>query len=259
MTSKTYGPLEVNETNEYDIESLQETKETKEEEPIVRGKFKVIDQLDQDHLKKQKIKKIHKYLSLLLFTTTVLGAAGFMLYYDKLQTQDKFQDYQKPDLYNSDEDNMKDMSARVMGHYHRRRKCSDYVYGCCEIYYGPKEKDFIEISSYRMVKQDVSGSNCPFLKDLVEEFNINYIQDYGDVGTEGYCQIDTSYDSTMKNISGGKMNLVQPKDDSYGYNCNRVGDLVHMYENHWPENETLMDIVFLSIIIGLVCCALSRK
>ena len=57
MTSKTYGPLEVNETNEYDIESLQESKETKEEEPIVHGKFKVIDQLDQDHLKRQKIKK----------------------------------------------------------------------------------------------------------------------------------------------------------------------------------------------------------
>ena len=57
MSSKTYGPLEINETNEYDIESLQETKETKEKEPIVRGKFKVIDQLDQDHLKQQKIKK----------------------------------------------------------------------------------------------------------------------------------------------------------------------------------------------------------
>ena len=49
-----------------------------------------------------------------------------------------------------------------------------------------------------MVKQDEDGSNCPFLKDLVEGFNINYIQDYGDVGTAGYCQIDTSYDSTMK-------------------------------------------------------------
>jgi len=261
MTSKTYGPLEVNEineTNEYDIESLQESKETKEKEPIVRGKFKVIDQLDQEHLKQQKLKKIQKYLCLLFFTT-VLGATGFILYYDKLQTQDKFQGYQKPDLYNSDEDSMKYMSGRIMGHHHRRRRCSDYKYGCCEIYYGPKEKDFIEISPYRMVKQDEDGSNCPFLKDLVEEFNINYIQDYGEVGTEGYCQIDTSYDSTMKNVSGGTMNLVQPKDDPYGFNCNHVGDLVHMYENHWPENETFMNVVFLSIIIGLVCCALRGK
>ena len=100
MTSKTYGPLEINETNEYDIESLQESKETKEEEPIVRGKFKVIEQLDQDHLKQQKLKKIQKYLSLSLFITTVLGASVFMLYYDKLQPRDKFQDYQKSDLYN---------------------------------------------------------------------------------------------------------------------------------------------------------------
>lgn len=262
MTSKTYGPLEVNEingTNEYDIESLQESKETKEKEPIVRAKFKVIDQLDQEHLKQLKLKKIQKYLCLVFFIMTVIGVSGFMLYYDKLQTQDEFQDYQKPELYNSGEDGMKYMSARVMGHHHRRRKCSDYVYGCCEIYYGPKEKDFIEISPYRMVKQDVSGSNCPFLKDLVEEFNINYIQDYGEVGTDGYCQIDTSYDSTMKNVSGGTMNLVQPKDDPYGYNCNRVGDLVHMYENHWPQNETLMDILFLSFIVGIVCCALRGK
>ena len=259
MTSKTYGPLEINETNEYDIESLQESKETKEKEPIVRAKFKVIDQLDQDYLKQQKLKKIQKYLCLVFFITTVLGVSGLMLYYDKLQTQDKFQDYQKSDLYNSDEDNMEYMSGRIMGHYHRRRKCSDYKYGCCEIYYGPKEKDFIEISPYRMVKQDESGSNCPFLKDLVEEFNINYIQDYGDVGTAGYCQIDTSYDSSSKHISGGKMYLVQPKDDSYGYNCNRIGDLVHLYENHWPENETFMDILFLSFIVGIACCALSRK
>ena len=259
MTSKTYGPLEVhevNETNEYDIESLQKTKE---EEPIVRGKFKMIDQLDQDHLKQQKIKKVQKYLSLSLFISTVLGASVFMLYYDKLQTPDKFQDYQKSDLYNSNEDNMKYMSARVMGHHHRRRKCSDYVYGCCEIYYGPKEKDFIEISPYRMVKQDLSGSNCPFLKDIVEEFNINYEQDYQGGVTAVYCEIDTSYDSSSKHISGGKMYLVQPKDDSYGYNCNRIGDLVHLYENHWPENETFMDILFLSFIVGLVCCALSRK
>ena len=39
MTSKTYGPLEMNETvetNEYDIESLQESKETKEKEQLSR-------------------------------------------------------------------------------------------------------------------------------------------------------------------------------------------------------------------------------
>ena len=78
MPSKTYGPLEVHETNEYDIESLQESKETKEKEPIVRGKFKVIDQLDQDHLKQQKLKKIQKYLCLVFFITIVFGVSGFI-------------------------------------------------------------------------------------------------------------------------------------------------------------------------------------
>ena len=257
MTSKTYGPLEINETNEYDIENLQKTKE---KEPIVHGKFMVIEQLDQEHLRKEKLKKIQKYLCLLLFITTVVSFAGMMLYYDKLQMNDKFQGYQKPDLYNSDEDNMKYMSARVMGHHHRRRRCTDYKYGCCEIYYGPnQEKDFIEISPYRMVKQDEDGSNCPFLKDIVEEFNINYEQNYQEGGTAGYCEINTSYDSSFKHISGGKMYLVQPKDDSHGYNCYRIGDLVHLYENHWPENETFMDILFISFIVGIACCALSRK
>ena len=260
MSSKTYGPLEINETNEYDIESLQETKETKEKEPIVRGKFKVIDQLDQDHLKQQKIKKIKKFLSLLLFITIVLSVSGLMLYYDQLQRQDEFEDYHKPDLYKQEVDVTSGMSGRVMGHHRRRRRCSDYRYGCCEIYYGPnQEQDYFEISPYRIVKQDESGSNCPFLKDLVEGFNINYIEDYGEGGTEGYCEIDTSYDSTFKNISGGKMYLIQPKDDPHGYNCNRVGDLVRLYENHWPQNATLMDIVFLSLIISLICCALRGK
>ena len=53
------------------------------------------------------------------------------------------------------------------------------------------------------------------------------------------------------------MNLVQPKKTTPMDTIVIVlEDLVHMYENHWPENETFMDVVFLSIIIGLVCCAL---
>ena len=40
---------------------------------LLSGKFKVIDQLDQEHLKQQKLKKIQKYICLLFFTTTVLG------------------------------------------------------------------------------------------------------------------------------------------------------------------------------------------
>jgi len=249
--SKTYGPLE---NNEVDIEKG-------ESDPVVRGKFKVIiDSLDNEHLKQIKIKQIKHYLSILLFIVVVLGVSGLLVYYETIQSNDEFKGYQKPNLYKQDDDIMKHMSGRIMGHHHRRRKCSDYVYGCCEIYYGPnQEKDYYEISPYRIVKQDERGSNCPFLKDLVEEFNINYKQDYQEGGAAGYCEINTTYDSSLKHVSGGKMYLVQPKDDTYGYNCNRIGDIVHMYENHWPQNETLMDLMFLSFIIGIICCAMSRK
>lgn len=252
--SNDYGPLEK---TDYDIESGTDEKKV---EPIVIGKFKVIDELDKEHIRKIQIKKLKIRLCMFLFITSVVGISGLMVYYeDMMGTTDEFQDYQKPNLYNDKVDVIHGMSARVMGHHHRRKRCTDYTYGCCEIYYGPKDKDYFEISPYRIVKQDERGSNCPFLKDLVESYNINYKEAYQEGGTAGYCEIDTTYDSTIKNISSGKMYLVQPKDDNYGYNCNRIGDLVHLYEYGWPQDETFMDLMFLSFIIGLICCVMSRK
>ena len=130
MTSKTYGPLEVNETNEYDIESLQETKETKEKEPIVRGKFMVsdkfmvIEDLDKEHLMKIEIKriKIRLFTFLIIILVTLVGV---WLYNDEMIEDDKFKEYQKPNMYNADI--MEGMSARIMGHHQRRRQCGDYA------------------------------------------------------------------------------------------------------------------------------------
>lgn len=262
MTSKTYGPLEINESNEYDIESLQETKETKEKEPIVRGKFmvrdkfKVIDDLDKEHLRKIEIKRIKIQLFTILIIILVT-ALGVWVYKDEMLEDDKFKEYQKPNMYNADI--MEGMSARIMGHHQRRRQCGDYKYGCCEIYYGPDKNDKYTISPYRDIKQDETGSNCPFLKDLVDQFNINYKDEYSEGGTMGYCEIDTTFDSSAKNISGGKMYLVQPKDDSIGYNCYHVRDLVHMYEYHWVKDDTLGTLLMFSFIIGIICCTMSRK
>lgn len=145
-----------------------------------------------------------------------------------------------------------DISAKFpMHHHHHHLKCSDYKFGCCEIYYdcdkGNHKK--LTISPYKIVKHDEEGSNCPSLNTLVNQYNQAYVADNPELGK---CSINTVCDSSVRGIQGSVMRLVSLDIDEY--HCNSVPMIINLYESRWPTQYTdtqefliMMGIMFLFI------------
>ena len=147
-----------------------------------------------------------------------------------------------------------DISAKFpMHHHHHHLKCSDYKFGCCEIYYdcdkGNHKK--LTISPYKIVKHDEEGSNCPSLNTLVNQYNEAYKSDNSELGK---CSINTMCDSSVRGIQGSVMHLVSLDIDEY--HCNSVPMIINLYESRWSTQYTPSEefIIMVGIMFLFMVC-----
>jgi len=155
-----------------------------------------------------------------------------------------------------------DISAHLYGRrVHRVRRCSDYEYGCCHIYYSCDISDQSElvsdtmtISPYTIVRHDSHGSNCPRLLDLITGYNNHYPAEEGFSCSEsefGCCEINYMCDMRVrfdyrKNVNETmdlwfhdlekrqtRTSLTVAKQDLQGSNCPRIRNIVSRYEGGW--------------------------
>lgn len=166
--------------------------------------------------------------------------------------EDNNSEYKKDEIVETDSD----ISAKLpMHHRHHHVKCSDYKFGCCEIYYDCDKDSHksLTISPYRIVKHDEEGSNCPSLNTLVNQYNQAYVADNSELGK---CIINTVCDSSVRGIQGSVMRLVSLDIDEY--RCNNVPMLINLYESRWPTQYTPAEefIIMLGIMFLFITCFL---
>ena len=146
-----------------------------------------------------------------------------------------------------------DISAKFPMHHHHHLKCSDYKFGCCEIYYDCDKDNHkkLTISPYRTVKHDEEGSNCPSLNTIVNQYNEAYVADNSEVGK---CSINTVCDSSVRGIQGSVMHLVSFDIDDY--HCNSVPMILNLYESRWPTQYTLTEeiLMMMGFMLLFIAC-----
>ena len=163
--------------------------------------------------------------------------------------EDNNSEYKKDEIVETDSD----ISAKLpMHHRHHHLKCSDYKYGCCEIYYdcGKDSHKTLTISPYRIVKHDEEGSNCPSLNTL-QSIQSSNVADNSELGK---CSINTVCDSSVIGIQGSVMRLVSLDIDEY--HCNSVPMLINLYESRWPTQYTPTEefLIMLGIMFTFMAC-----
>ena len=164
--------------------------------------------------------------------------------------EDNNSEYKKDDIKQTDSD----ISAKFpMHHQHQYLKCSDYKFGCCEIYYDCDKDNHksLTISPYMIVKHDEEGSNCPSLNTLVNQYNQAYVADNSELGK---CIINTVCDSSVRGIQGSVMRLVSLDIDEY--RCNSVPMLINLYESRWPTQYTTVEefLIMMGIMFLFIAC-----
>jgi hypothetical protein len=203
------------------------------------------------------------------FILSFLSCIGIYLIYLSLSNVTIIVKHNPDSLTTDDFLKEKDISTRrnlrIMGHYHKTRKCSDYKYGCCEIYYGCNNDNYLTftISPYRIVKHDESGSNCPSLNELVNRYNeMNPRKTSCRDSDHGCCKLNTQCDTSVRghNTTKTYTYLNIPKNDDIGYNCLSPHDLIVEYQNYWIDG-TLDSVITFIVIVAIICfcCFVQEK
>lgn len=228
------------------IESSEKTQLTDREEHDTEAyDTKVTDTTNL--LKNKRNKLACKVLSVVvLFYLFIFYIFMELVFYP----EDNNSEYKKDEIVETDSD----ISAKFpMHHRHHHVKCSDYKYGCCEIYYDCDKDNHktLSISPYRVVKHDEDGSNCPSLNTLVNQYNQAYVADNSELGK---CSINTVCDSSVRGIQGSVMRLVSLDIDEY--HCNSVPMLINLYESRWPTQYTPTEefLIMLGIMFTFMAC-----
>lgn len=138
-------------------------------------------------------------------------------------------------LYNIDNN---DLTARL--HYHHRKTCEDFEFGCCEI--KDEENKTHILSLHRIIKYDKKGSNCPTFHTLINKY-IKYIQVYYsdsivDCNIEECCK---KYDITIPTKK-----------------CPSSYELVYEYNNGYNNPYQGLFILILLLII-IFCLLINNK
>jgi len=199
--------------------------------------------------------KRNKLVCKLLCIIVVLYLFIFYIFMDLVYTEDNNSEYKKDEIIQYETD----ISARfpMHHHHHHQLKCSDYKFGCCEIYYDCNKDNYkiLTISPYRIVKHDEEGSNCPSLNTLVNQYNEAYLRDNSELGK---CSINTVCDSSVRGIQGSEMRLVRLDIDEY--HCNSVPILINLYESRWPTQYTLAEefLMMMGIMFLFIMCLLDK-
>ena len=199
--------------------------------------------------------KRNKLVCKLLCIIVVLYLFIFYIFMDLVYyTEDNNSEYKKDEIIQTESD----ISARFhINHHHHQLKCSDYKFGCCEIYYDCNKDNYkiLTISPYIIVKHDEDGSNCPSLNTLVNQYNEAYLIDNSELGK---CSINTVCDSSVRGIQGSEMRLVRLDIDDY--HCNSVPILINLYESRWPTQYTPTEefIIMMGIMFLFIVCLLDK-
>lgn len=179
-----------------------------------------------------------------------------------------------------------DISASVHPiHYHRRKTCDDFEYGCCVIHFKCKIRDNYldyedyKLSPYRIIAKDRIKSNCPSLDSLVHLWNIHYKTEACENSKFGCCPpINTGCDFSLKNKRENNQETIEfyqqnilhshritvPKKDKIGTNCpgERYGhpiyDIIYGYNNNYPDpySDTTLFIIIVVICLFFLISSL---
>ena len=224
--------------------------ESSEKTQLTDTEARDTDVPDNNLLKNKRNKLVCKLLCIIV----VLYLFIFYIFMDLVYTEDNNSEYKKDEIIQYETD----ISARFpMHHHHHQLKCSDYKFGCCEIYYDCNKDNYkiLTISPYRIVKHDEEGSNCPSLNTLVNQYNEAYLIDNSELGK---CSINTVCDSSVRGIQGSEMRLVRLDIDEY--HCNSVPILINLYESRWPTQYTLAEefLMMMGIMFLFIMCLLDK-
>lgn len=179
-------------------------------------------------------------------------------------------------------------SLLTRGNTYSKETCDDHEYGCCYIYKGcsvltgPRihlDYNRISIDVYSIYAKDAIKSNCPSLREIINEYNNHYTRE--DKGF-GFCPpIDIGCDDTVhyhindgnnaqlvnRTLENGR-NMVSigvPKNDTRGNNCwDKDGFLsgelhfINKYEHGYPYPDNSFPWVGLCFILLLLIICYSK-
>ena len=185
----------------------------------------------------------------------------------------------KKDVYNGDRRRLTTFTRR---HKIRHRKCTDFEYGCCHVYYscdisdqGELISDTMTVSPYSIVQHNEHGTNCPRLLDMISGFNEHYPEEEGLNCAEsefGCCDINYSCDirrrfSYLNDVNHTKnlwlndlekkqtrTSLTVAKRDAQGSNCPRLGSIIYKYERGFPIE--ISEWWFIGVVCIVIVCAI---
>jgi hypothetical protein len=250
--------------------------------PIVGAKFlqvktdKAPKEFTENHIKK-----------FIILGASLICIISIIIIVNSLQWNNNIVDdtkYKKKDIYNENYSEELSGNMEVFSSYEPIRKCSDYDYGCCNIYdscsINGDELIYNEnqISPYRIIAKDKMKSNCPSLMNILTDYIHTHLDSEDcSISEYGCCKIDFGCDRSVRLtkinpsdmgaiIKGFQMDekkdrIILPlyikKKDINGSNCPGIGDIIRNYEkektNHGGQ---FIGVVVICILICFIISAI---
>jgi len=134
--------------------------------------------------------------------------------------------------------------------YHKFH-CDDRGYDCCYIY----AKHTHKISPEVAVGIDESGSNCPTLVTLINNYN-KYIDQYftpKNCSEVECCTIDASRDLSVRYNETFKDSLYEIKEEV----CPTIAAIIYKYELGYPDPKSdyiVLGVILSAFLFAIMCC-----
>ena len=161
--------------------------------------------------------------------------------------------------------------------HHSSSDCSNYRYGCCEIYdacseiYDDLFYTTIKLDPRVIHKHDELGTNCPRMTDIVEGYRDVYGSNDCENSQYGCCEVNficdirmysqKKYNETVeyvlkiyqKNIRDNHVNQTTgiEKIDEIGSNCPSPSEIIIKYELGYP---TVLDVILQVLFVYWFMC-----
>ena len=275
------GKPALSDDPEYDAENVQEP----ETQSMIKTKYVTIKSDELDRTSSEPINKCNKsnmknmcfgICAAMCAICLIMFLAVWIQWMDEARQNEA---WLKKDVYNGDRRRLTVFTRR---HKLRHRKCTDFEYGCCHVYYscdisdqGELISDTMTVSPYSIVQHNEHGTNCPRLLDMISGFNDHYPEEEGLNCAEsefGCCDINYSCDIRMrfsylndvnhtKNLwlndlekNQTRTSLTVAKRDVQGSNCPRLGSIIYKYERGFPIE--ISEWWFIGVVCIVVVCAI---
>ena len=272
------GKAKKNLSSDDDVENVHESNE---KQSIIKPKYATIktDELERTSSESIHYRRNKKICFGICATIGVIQLIIWLAIWIQFMNDHKDKAWLKKDNYNDDSF---DISGNLHRMHVRPRRCTDYEYGCCKIYYScdiseqdELVSDTMTISPYTIVQHDKHGTNCPRLIDLITGYNNYYLDEEGKCSESefGCCEINHicdirkrfDYLNTVnetkklwlndldKQIVRTPLNVA--KIDNRGSNCPKIGNIVGKYESGWAQDISGWWVVWA---IGIVVLLIAR-